>query len=180
MRLDIYLKVRLSRNCSFKNLNFVTPKTAHDPCSYDGHVRGVEIEGKECKLQPLNICGYIQTPKERKREIKEADGFLLVYSITLRSSFEYLSELRKEIMRERNGERFAVVLVGNGADLEEERRVSRQEGEEMGKKWDVPFFETSANCKLNVGEAFVELVRKIIGQREETTKKPKNQGCSLF
>ncbi len=53
------------------------------------------------------------------------------------------------------------VLVGNKCDLKDERQVEYTEGAELAKKWNAPFFETSAKIKLNNEACFFELVREI-------------------
>lgn len=45
-----------------------------------------------------------------------------------------------------------LVLVGNKSDLEEERAVGRQAGQELSKRWKCTFLETSAKNQLNVNE----------------------------
>lgn len=40
-------------------------------------------------------------------------------------------------------------------------QVTTQEGQELGRQWNVPFFETSAKSRINVEEAFFDLVREI-------------------
>lgn len=42
------------------------------------------------------------------------------------------------------------VLVGNKADLEDRRRVSQSEAQQLADAWKVPYVETSAKTRLNV------------------------------
>lgn len=56
---------------------------------------------------------------------------------------------------------FPVVVVANKADLEHERQVGTHEGRELAKHFGSRFIETSAKQRLNVDEAFHELVREI-------------------
>jgi GTPase KRas protein len=45
-----------------------------------------------------------------------------------------------------------LVLVGNKSDLEHERVVSRQTGQELARRWKCTFLETSAKNQANVDE----------------------------
>ena len=51
------------------------------------------------------------------------------------------------------------VLVGNKVDLESSRQVAKSEGVQQANSWRVPFLETSAKTRVNIEEAFVELIR---------------------
>jgi hypothetical protein len=39
--------------------------------------------------------------------------------------------------------------------------VTTFEGRELAKKWNIPFFETSAKSRLNIEECIFDLVRSI-------------------
>ena len=88
-------------------------------------------------------------------------GFILVYSITSRASFKELSIIRERITRLRDEIYFPMVVAANKCDLETARTVTTTEGQELAKSIDCPFFETSAQDKINVEESFYQLVREI-------------------
>ena len=54
-----------------------------------------------------------------------------------------------------------ILLVGNKCDLEKDRQVSIQEGQELANKLNIPFIEASARNKMNVNEVFAEIVREM-------------------
>jgi len=102
--------------------------------------------------------------------VKDRDGFLLVYSITSRESFEMLRQLHEYVSVFRSTKPPPIVLVGNKCDLEQERQVSADEGQELANKWGCPFMEASANESLNVEEAYIGLVRQMRLRRKPLSK----------
>ena len=46
------------------------------------------------------------------------------------------------------------VLVGNKCDLEDRRKVTREEGEEIANSFGIPYIETSAKSNMCVEESF--------------------------
>jgi len=67
-------------------------------------------------------------------------------------------------------EKVPFVLVGNKCDLESDREVPKEKGEELAKEIGCQFMESSAKTKVNVTEAFHELVREIKKWRKEYGK----------
>jgi GTPase SAR1 family protein len=59
-----------------------------------------------------------------------------------------------------------VILVGNKCDLE--RAVSREEAEALAKKFQIPYFETSAKQATNVDAAFQSLAEAALKRRVQT------------
>ena len=55
--------------------------------------------------------------------MRSGEGFLLVYSITSRDSFEKISTFYKQILRVKNNDGCPVILIANKCDLEYERQV---------------------------------------------------------
>ena len=95
--------------------------------------------------------------------MRDAQGFLLVFSITSLSSLQELAELRSQIINVKNDPYVPIVLVGNKSDLEEDRMVSRSRAFALSQEWgSVPYYETSARRRQNVNEVFVDVCRQII------------------
>jgi GTPase KRas protein len=98
---------------------------------------------------------------------RNCHGFILVYSITQRSSFERLQRYHADMLRTKRGTP-KFILVGNKYDKMQQREVSTDEGYRLANEWGCPFYETSAKTRHNVEEAFTDLVRKL---RESTKEK---------
>lgn len=62
----------------------------------------------------------------REQYMRTGEGFLLVYSITSRQSFEEITTFQQQILRVKDKDYFPMVVVGNKCDLENEREVTRQ------------------------------------------------------
>ena len=116
--------------------------------------------------------------------VEACDAFVVMYDITSWETLGVAAEVwRNRIMRYYgDGEGTEIppaVLVGNKADLEERREVTREEGEAVAAELGVgAFFETSARTYLNVEEAVTTAVRLWLekidggGSEESVHKKP--------
>lgn len=97
----------------------------------------------------------------REQYMRGGEGFILVYTVTEKRSFQEIRRFKEMIDRVRNYEKVPIVIAGNKKDLEHKRQVPTKEGEHMAKEFDCPFFETSAALRHNVDETFEEIVRCI-------------------
>lgn len=62
----------------------------------------------------------------REQYMRTGEGFLLVYSITSRQSFEEIMTFQQQILRVKDKDYFPIIVVGNKCDLENERQVSTE------------------------------------------------------
>jgi Ras-related protein Rap-2C len=88
-------------------------------------------------------------------------GFVVVYSVTNRQTFQDIKIMKDQIMRVKGVDRVPIILVGNKADLEHLREVSSNDALALAQLWDCPFMEASAKSKTNVNELFAEIVREM-------------------
>ncbi|CAF1063257.1 unnamed protein product [Adineta ricciae] len=136
----------------------------YDPTIEDVYKKNVEIDGQQYSLEILDTAGTEEFSAMRDLYVKNSHGFILVYSITSQATFNDLTDFYERIIRIKDTEIDGtppLVLVGNKSDLEDERAVGRQIGQELARRWDCTFLETSAKNLLNVNEIFFDLVRQI-------------------
>jgi GTPase KRas len=62
----------------------------------------------------------------REHYMREGEGFLLVYSITERDSFDLIGAFHQQLVRVKDMDSIPIILVGNKCDLEHQRRVGIQ------------------------------------------------------
>ena|SRR3990167_3716747 len=144
----------------------------YDPTIEDSFRKQVVVDEEACLLDILDTAGQEDYAAMRDQYIRTGEGFICVYSVTTRSSFEEIIVLREKIQRAKEQEKVPMVLVGNKCDLMTERQVSAAEGMALAKSFDCPFYETSAKTRLNIEEVFHDVVREI---RKLQTKNLKNK-----
>ncbi len=147
----------------------------------DDYRKTIKIDKSSCLIQGIDTVGNDQFTAVRDFYMKDGHGFLLVYSITDRSSFEAVRTIHAEIAAMRQVERFPAVIVGNRSDLEDQRQVSREEGQELARSLGCPFFEASSKTPQNVDEVFIEVVREIRKEKaSEGLEGGKKEKCCLM
>jgi len=148
----------------------------YDPTIENSYRKQVTIDDESIMLDILDTAGQEEYSVMRDQYINSGQGFLIVYSVTARRSFETAGELRDKILQVKEADEYPIVLCGNKCDLEEEGKVSLEEGTEKAKEWDVRFFETSAKTRVNIEESFFELVRVMRKAEEKPGAKKKGGG----
>lgn len=91
--------------------------------------------------------------------VKSGQGFLVVYSLESRKSYNKADWYFQIIERVKDRADFPKVLVANKCDLEESKiKVTKQEGLDLANHWQCPYFETSAKSRIRHEEPFIEVV----------------------
>ncbi|KAI7847582.1 small GTPase superfamily [Circinella umbellata] len=137
----------------------------YDPTIEDSYRKQVVIDEQACVLEVLDTAGQEEYTALRDQWIRDGEGFLLVYSISSRSTFERVERFRDQIFRVKDINEVPLILVGNKCDKVTEREVSREEGLQMAKRLRCEFTETSAKTCVNVERSFYAVVRKIRDSR---------------
>ena len=88
-------------------------------------------------------------------------GYVLVYSIASRQSFEMVVILRDKILNFTGMDSIPCVLVANKVDLHPQRQVSTEEGQKLAKEWNCAFIETSAKHNQNISRIFDQMLNEI-------------------
>ena len=142
---------------------------------------GIDFLAKDVSLpsgEKYKVLFYDTAGQEKYRSIafnlmKGAEGIILMYDVTKRNTFEAITDWVQSI-KEAKGENFPVVLIGNKCDLNEEREIDKEEGENEAKKNGFLFFETSNKDGTNVDEAVLALISKVVELRKNQKKNPQS------
>ena len=131
-----------------------------------------------CILETIEISSTEQFSAMRDLMIKNGDGFLLVYSIIAKSSFNDLNDFIDQIYLVKDKENVPLIIVGNKIDLEDQRVITKNELEEFANKKKLSFIETSAKNSINIQESFIQLIRLIF--KSEIPSKQKKEKRIVF
>ena len=154
---------------TYRFLNYDV-STEHDATIEDRYKSNLNIEGTNYEVEILDTAGEEDYQNMMDMWISFGEGFLLVFAINDKESFNLIKSKRDRILRGKHGVKYPILLVGNKADLENERQVNYSEAKEMADKWGIEYIETSAKTNFNCKEAFEMLAQKIV------QKKGKNSG----
>lgn len=146
----------------------------YDPTIEDSHRKQVSVDDVVSMLDILDTAGQEEYSSMQDQWFRQGQGFLVVYSVVNRKSFNEVTPLRQKIERIKDSKTVPMVLVGNKCDLDDERDVKKEEGESLAAEFGCPFFETSAKDHINVDECFRELVREV--RRFKEQEPPKSDG----
>jgi GTPase KRas protein len=133
----------------------------YDPTIEDSYRKQCVIDDEVALLDVLDTAGQEEYSAMREQYMRTGEGFLLVYSITDRQSFEEIMTFQQQILRVKDKDYFPMIVVGNKCDLDGERQVSTQEGQNLARQFGCKFIETSAKSRINVDNAFYDIVREI-------------------
>ncbi|KAK6355040.1 Ras GTPase ras2 [Orbilia brochopaga] len=165
----------------------------YDPTIEDSYRKQVVIDQQSCMLEVLDTAGQEEYTALRDQWIRDGEGFLLVYSISSRSSFARIKRFHQQIQRVKdsipnainsasplgspvlsssssNPTPIPIMLVGNKSDRVTEREVSTQEGMKLAQELDCQFVEASAKNCVNVEKAFYDVVRMLRNQRKNSIR----------
>ncbi|CAH0596510.1 unnamed protein product [Chrysodeixis includens] len=135
--------------------------TDYDPTIEDSYTKQCVIDDVPAKLDILDTAGQEEFSAMREQYMRSGEGFLLVFSVADHASFDELYKFHKQILRVKDRDEFPMLLVGNKADLENQRVVPLEEAQALSRQLKVPYIECSAKARMNVDQAFHELVRLV-------------------
>jgi len=150
------LAVQFTLNCFIET---------YDPTIEDAYRKQMIVDQKLCFIEVIDTAGQEEYSTLRDQWVREGQGFVLVYSIASRATFDRLEVFRQNMVRVKRTHP-VFVLVGNKCDKTYEREVSREEGAALARQFGCEFLETSAKTAANVDRLFTDLVRTLRHQKE--------------
>ena len=148
----------------------------------------MKVNDKVVKLQIWDTCGQEIYKSLISNFYRNSSLAVLVYAIDNKESFTHVENWLNDLKSQAN-EDVRIFLVGNKADLEEDRKVTKEEGEKykLDQHLDL-FMETSAKTGQNARNVLVEAAKILYNDYlkfdENNANKPdtpgKKQGVELI
>lgn len=126
----------------------------------------LQADGEDVKLQIWDTAGQERFRSVSKAYFRNALGAILVFDITNRQSFDDLNMWLNDLntLCHPNA---SIILIGNKADLEEDRQIVESEASAYAQRYNMQYLETSAKNGSNVAEAFVRLGSQVLRKVKE-------------
>ena len=134
------------------------------------------VENHQIKAQIWDTAGQERYKAITSAYYKGAKGAFVVYDITRKNTFETVNKWVSDISAAAD-KKIALILIGNKNDLEDQRQVTKEMGEEKAKELGLAFMETSACSGENLDKAFQMMINEIykkyqedvVGETQEST-----------
>ena len=138
----------------------------------DFNSKTIHVANQEVDLQIWDTAGDERFHSVGAAFYRGTDACILVYDVTQRESFNRLKAWEQDLFTKSGIDQqdFPIVVFGNKADLEAQRQVSTEEGQQFGRQNDVPVFEVSAMSGQNLGVGFEKIVEVFLARAERVKK----------
>ncbi|GAA5893835.1 putative GTPase RHB1 [Sporobolomyces salmoneus] len=141
----------------------------------------VRYKGQDFGLDIVDTAGQDEFSILSSRHAVGLHGWILVYSVASRTSFEMCSIIRDKILNYTGRDAVPMVLVGNKSDLAVQRQVTRQEGADLAASWGkTAFIESSARTNENVARIFESVVAEIEKDMNPEPEPEKGSSCQVM
>eukprot|EP01084_Bolivina_argentea_P218952 371448_1 len=164
----------------------------------EGNVKYMELAGYRLHLDVSNTAGEEDFIALRTSWMREKHGFVLVFSVIERESFEELQSFYDQLCEFFEYDIPPFVLVGCKCELVYQqykggykRQVTYEEAQNLARKWKaVGYFEISATSRYDVEEVFNCLLREMLGiemlgmdeiqPQSSKKKKSRKKNCQIM
>jgi len=144
----------------------------------------VTESGEELKLKLWDTAGQERFKSVSVKNLRYSQAAVVVFDLTVKETFNKVTDWLKEIRD--YSPKMPVGLFGNKSDLVEERQVKQEDIDDLCKREDLEYFETSARNNTGIKEGFANIASMAFkslgtlptkGQKLNNKKKKKKSKC---
>ncbi|THH15212.1 hypothetical protein EW146_g5230 [Bondarzewia mesenterica] len=163
----------------FIDNNFVE---SYYPTIESTFTKTINYKGVEYDCDIIDTAGQDEYSILNSKHAIGIHGFVLVYSVTSRNSFDMIQIVYDKIVNFCGIQQIPCVIVGAKTDLQ--KRISRQvataEGEDLAKSVHAAWVETSAKDNINVGKVFEMCLGEIERNSPHKQAEPQANKCLIM
>ena len=120
----------------------------------------LEYNNTDYLVQVWDTAGQENFRSVTRAYYKASAVAMVVYDISSEESFQHIQSWIKDC-KDLAPKTVQLVLIGNKSDLEEERVIKKERGEELSRENNMLFFETSALNGKGIEEAFKKSIEAV-------------------
>ncbi|KAH0556958.1 GTP-binding protein [Trichoglossum hirsutum] len=124
--------------------------------------RIIKYRGQDFATEIIDTAGQDEYSILNSKHFIGIHGYMLVYSIASKQSFEMVRIIRDKILNHLGAESVPLIIVGNKSDLRpEQRQVSIEDGKRLADEFKCAWTEASARYDENVSKAFELMIAEV-------------------
>lgn len=140
--------------------------------------KNIEFDEQVFRIQIWDTAGQDNFRSITRAYYNNSVCAIVVYDISNRKSFEDVLQWVEDV-KNQSPKTVLIVLVGNKSDLEEERKVTKEEGQNFAIEHRLMFLETSAKNGDNIEELFKSSAKTIAKRMSENYYDLTSEGCGI-
>ena len=140
--------------------------------------KNIELNDQIYRIQIWDTAGQENFRSITRAYYKNSVCAMVVYDITNRDSFEHVQNWIEDV-RNQSPKTVLIILVGNKIDLEDQRVVTYDEGNEFAMKNGLIFGETSAKSGVGIEEIFSKSVQEIVKNMNKDYYDMTSETCGI-
>lgn len=125
-----------------------------------------ELNNKKIKVTLVDTAGQERFGAVTANFYRGAHCILFCYDCTVEQTFKKVENWFRKVNEQASTD-IMKVLVANKIDLEDQRVISRDDGQSIAKKYDMKYYEVSALSGFGVVEMYDELVTILSQQKQK-------------
>ena len=132
--------------------------------AFDIIKQSIQLGEQKYVLSLNDLSGQERFKKDIMSKIKISTKIIFMYDVTKQESFDSIPEWIETVKENNKNDGLQMILIGNKIDLENERKISKEQGREFAEKNAMDFFEVSTKTGENVNEAMLFIIKKALGK----------------
>jgi Ras-related protein Rab-1A len=136
----------------------------------DFRIKDILLDEKKVRMNVFDTAGQERFQAITSAYYRGSDAIVIVFDVTDPESFSKVDDFWMNEVQKYAHVATKVVLVGNKADCEEKRQVSRKTSQLLADAHKIPYFEVSAQRGTNIDEIFLHIAKEVSNSKTNVSK----------